>query len=292
MASMPQKMPFAAKDTAQRLVPHASEKPWGRVDLGPWGVSLKGGGRIGEIHHRMAGATDPELLVKTLFTGERLSVQVHPDATAARAAGHSRGKDEAWVVLAADAGASIGLGLKRPCDAGALRAAALDGSIVDMMHWHPCAAGDVFFCPAGTVHAIGAGVTLFEVQQNLDLTYRLYDYGRPRSLHLDAAVGVASVDAWTPPAAPRLLGQGRELLVEGPGFVLERIAFSDGGMIRPAADRPAWLAIIAGEAQIGSEVARAGEVWHMEVPVSVSGEALVLLAYPGAVAAPDIWRGE
>ena len=291
MASLPQNEPVAAKGTAQRLVPHASEKPWGRHDLGAWGVSPPGA-KIGEIHHRMLEESDPALLVKTLFTGERLSVQVHPDAAAARAAGHSRGKDEAWVVLAADPGATIGLGLKATCEAETLRAAALDGSIIDMMVWHSCQPGDVFFCPAGTVHAIGAGVTLFEVQQNLDLTYRLYDYGRQRSLHLDEALGVAVLAGWAPPEVPRVWGRGRELLVEGPGFVLERVLIGGSGTVGPAQDGAVWIAVVSGEVEICGERACAGEVWHAADEVTVSGDALVLLAYPGAAAANGIWRGE
>jgi mannose-6-phosphate isomerase len=190
-------------------------------------------------------------------------------------------------VLAAEPGATIGLGLKAPTDAAVLRAAALDGSIIDMMIWHPCAPGDVFYTPAGTIHAIGAGVTLFEVQQNLDLTFRLFDYGRDRELHLDAALAVADLSGWAPPAALASPGPGRELLVEGQGFVLERLRLSGSGTL---AGRPAWAAIIAGEARFGGQAARAGEVWYVDAPVQVSGDVVMLLAYPGAAAATDLWR--
>src|SRR3546814_2738640 len=91
-----------------------------------------------------------------------------------------RGKDEAWLILAAEPDSTIALGTKRPVGREELRDAALDGSIEDLLDWKPVKAGDFYYSPAGTVHAIGAGITLIEVQQNVDLTYRLYDYGRPR----------------------------------------------------------------------------------------------------------------
>lgn len=294
MASRLKSVSADAAPSPQRLVPVASAKPWGRRIAGPWalaGAGLDDGAIIGEIHHRLPGGDDPELLVKTLFTGERLSVQVHPDAAAAGRAGFSRGKDEAWLVLEAEPGATIGLGLKVATDAAALRAAALDGSIVDMMIWHPARAGDVLFCPAGTIHAIGAGVTLFEIQQNLDLTWRLHDYGRGRDLHLDAALAVACTDAWVPPAALPAAGVGRALLVEGPGFVFERLRLDGGGVVSPAPGRPVWMAIIDGAIEIGGAAATPGDVWYADGGCAVSGAGTLLLAYPGAAAVPQLWQG-
>jgi mannose-6-phosphate isomerase len=277
---------------AVRLAAVPSIKPWGRHDLGKWGGCLAGtraSGPIGEIHHRADGADDSEIFVKTLFTGERLSVQVHPDAAAAEARGHRRGKDEAWVVLAAEAGATIGLGLKAPVTAEALRAAALDGSIVDLMHWHPCTVGDVFFTPAGTIHAIGGGVMLFEVQQNLDLTYRLYDYGRPRELHLDDALAVVDLSAWNPPAPPVHLAAGHELLVAGPGFVLERVQ-AGRGRLAPPVTGPLWVSVIDGSFAFGDGTASVGDVWQVTAPVDVTGQGQLLLAYAGADPVRDTWR--
>lgn len=276
---------------AVRLAAVPAIKPWGRHDLGRWGGCLDGdrvAGPIGEIHHRTDGVDDPELFVKTLFTGERLSVQVHPDAEAAQRRGYRRGKDEAWVVLAAEPGATIGLGLKRAVTAKVLRAAALDGSIVDLMHWHPCGAGDVFFTPAGTIHAIGSGVTLFEVQQNLDLTYRLYDYGRARELHLDDALAVVDLSAWSSPPPPEQLGAGHELLVAGPGFVLERLQ-AGPGRLAPPASGPLWVSVIDGSVRFGGAAATAGDVWQVTAPIDLAGDGLLLLAYAGGHPAPDIW---
>lgn len=262
---------------AIRLQAHAIAKPWGRRQLGPWGLGLGGAEPIGEIHHMAADGFDRPLLVKTLFTAERLSVQVHPDNEAAAARGHARGKDEAWVVLAAEPGAAIGVGLDTPMDAAALRAAALDGSLVDRLVWRPCSPGDVFFTPAGTIHAVGGGLTLFEIQQNLDVTYRLLDYGRGRRLDLDDAVAVANAGPWQA-TTPRRAG-GRDLLVEGPAFVIER--GRGPGRISASAAAPVWIAVVSGIGHIDGAVLRPGEVWLTEAPLAVTGDAELLLAHEG-----------
>lgn len=293
MASTPQTIAALAVDMPRRLVPFREERPWGRrLDAlsGLPGPTLPPDTLIGEIHHRLPHVEDPELLVKTLFTGERLSVQVHPDAVAARRLGHRRGKDEAWVVVAAEPGAVIGMGLSVSTDAATLRAAALDGSVLDMMVWHPCRAGDVLFCPAGTIHAIGAGLTLIEVQQNLDLTFRLHDYGRGRELHLDQALAVADLGAWTAPAPSRRPGPGRELLVEGPGFMIERLAVDGHGVVAPAPGRPVWLVVIAGSVRCNGMPVQAGEVWFAEDAFEVSGSGELLAACPGGGPVPGLWR--
>ena len=167
-------------------------KPWGRVRLPP-PFDNPTGDRIGEIWFESPAGTDLPFLTKYIFTSERLSVQVHPDDAQAKAIGLERGKTECWYVLDADATAEIGLGLNKPAAPEELRSAAIDGSIVGMLNWLSVKPGDFFYVPAGTIHAIGAGVSLLEFQQNSDVTYRLYDYGRPRELHLDEAVVVSSL---------------------------------------------------------------------------------------------------
>ncbi len=292
MAARPDKIATRVA-AAVRLAPRIKPKPWGRTTLGNWGLGLcasADGQPIGEIHHIGDAAADPALLVKTLFTAERLSVQVHPGDTAARAQGARRGKDEAWVVLAAEPGATIGLGLRAPADSDTLRAAALDGSIVDLLHWHACAPGDVFFTPAGTIHAIGGGVTLFEIQQNCDLTYRLFDYGRGRALHLDDGLAVADTGAWQRPGPPLAPGPGRELLVAGPSFVLERITLAGGGVLRPPAGHPAWVAVAGGSGRLGDAAFGVGEVWSVDAPLAVSGVAELLVAHAGQGAIADLWQ--
>lgn len=162
-------------------------KPWG-MDALPAPFIAEKGERIGEIWFDPPAQLD-DVLVKYLFTSEKLSVQVHPSD--AQAPAGSRGKEECWLVLDAEPGASLAIGFREPIDADAMRAAALDGSIEGLLEWHPVQRGDFFYLPAGTVHAIGAGVTILEIQQNSDITYRLFDYGRPRELHLEESIAVA-----------------------------------------------------------------------------------------------------
>lgn len=193
------------------------EKPWGR-DVLPAPFAAPAGQRIGEIWFEPPPELS-ELLVKYIFTSEKLSVQVHPsDAQLPE-----YGKDECWLIVDADPGAVLGIGFREATGSEAMRQAALDGSIVGLMEWHNVRAGDFFYIPAGTVHAIGAGISLIEVQQNSDVTYRLYDYGRPRELHLDHAVAVARGEPY-PMALHRTVPlRGSVTLVDGPLFRLDRI---------------------------------------------------------------------
>jgi mannose-6-phosphate isomerase len=259
----------------RRLTSRHVERIWGRRDLPPaFAPPSPLAEPVGEIWFEDEAARDPELLVKYLFTAERLSVQVHPGDEAARARGFARGKDEAWYVIAAEPGAAIGLGLTRSVSIEELRAASLDGSIETLLDWRPVAAGDTFYSPAGTIHAIGGGVSLIEIQQNLDLTYRLYDYGRPRELHLDEALAVARPGPWSPPFEPREAGPGRTILAAGRAFVLERwIAGGEAG-----ADMLV-IPLAAGGAIAGSPL-EAGTVWRVDGTARVEG-ADVLVAYPG-----------
>lgn len=197
------------------------EKPWGK-DLLPAPFATPPGKRIGEIWF-VPPADLPQLLVKYLFTSEKLSVQVHPSDSQTLAAGLGRqGKEECWLVIDAEPGATLGIGFKDRIEAAAMREAALDGSIEDLLVWHPVAAGDFFYIPANTVHAIGGGCSIIEIQQNSDITYRLYDYGRPRELHLDEAIAVAKGE---PHAAGlrRHVPPGDLSLVEGPYFRLDQV---------------------------------------------------------------------
>lgn len=188
----------------------------GREVETPWGRDDGSGRKVGEIWFEAPDGRPLPLLVKYLFTSEALSVQVHPDDDQARARGLPNGKSECWYVVAAEPGARIGLGFDRALTPEELRAAALDGSIERLMTWHAAQAGDFFSVPAGTVHAIGAGLTLIEVQQPSDTTYRLYDYGRPRELHLDDAVAVAAAA----PYPPDMRRSGGRLLLDGPHFAI------------------------------------------------------------------------
>lgn len=179
------------------------------------------------------GARFP-LLLKLLDAARPLSLQVHPDDAAAQRAGAPMGKSEAWWVLAATPGARLWWGVREAIEPARLRRALEAGTAMALMREEVVAAGALVVNPAGTIHALGAGVLAFEVQQASDITYRLYDHGalgadgRPRELHLDQGLAVASLRPGGALAdAPRRLGVGREELVRSDSFVLE--SWGEGG---------------------------------------------------------------
>lgn len=277
--------------TAKRLTTRVVEKPWGRRELLPCFDAVPvDGSPVGEIWFEDPARTDRPLLIKYLFTSERLSIQVHPGDRAARAAGHLRGKDEAWVVLDADDDAVIGIGLKQPVSRDALRDAALDGRIVDLVDWRSSRAGDVYYSPAGTVHALGQGLTIVEVQQNVDLTYRLYDYGRPRELHLDDGIAAAEPTPYVAPHTQREATRGRTILAEGPAFVLERLTGPLSGPLNADKELPVWLIPVAGEGHIGDDRLAPGSVWIVEGPANfaLAAGSDLLVTYPTATWKPDL----
>lgn len=198
------------------------EKPWGRREL-PAPFTNSTDQPIGEIWFEPPAELGA-LLVKYIFTSEKLSVQCHPSDDQTEASGLGRqGKEECWLVLDAQPGATLAIGFNDPVDQATMRQAALDGSIEDILTWHPVEPGDFFYIPANTVHAIGAGITLVEVQQNSDITYRLYDYGRPRELHLEQGMAVALGTPYPPELHQRVAKAGAATLVEGPHFRLDRL---------------------------------------------------------------------
>lgn len=268
--------------TAKRLTTHRVEKPWGRHTLWPgFANPAPDGDPVGEIWFQDEGGREPELLVKYLFTAEKLSIQVHPDDEAARKAGYERGKDEAWVILDAEPDATIAIGTHEPVDHERLRAAALDGSIEDLVDWKSVKKDEVYYSPAGTVHAIGPGVTIVEVQQNVDLTYRLYDYGRPRELHLDEGIAVSDAKPFVPNFTPEEESPGRTILCEGPKFVLERWTRLSGALAMPDGT-PGWFVPLKGAGTLDGQDWKAGECWLVEgdAALEASGDSDILYAYP------------
>ena len=226
------------------------EKPWGRTELPPI-FDAPVGTRIGEVW--FTGAGEQPLLVKYLFTSERLSIQVHPNHDQARARGLPSGKNECWTILDAEPDAKLALGLKHEVSADELRSAALDGSIEELMDWRPVRAGDFFMVPAGTIHAVGAKISLLEFQQNSDVTFRLYDYGRPRELHLDDGIAVARRDRYPDSLAQHLSSEEDRTLVDGPPFVLMH-THADA-----LTERERWVIPLEGQARSQGEHAEAGE---------------------------------
>ena len=267
-----------------KLAQHRVEKPWGRHRLFPgFPDPALGAEPVGEVWFQAPGDATPDLLIKYLFTAEKLSVQVHPDDAQAQARGLPRGKDECWLILDAEPESTIAIGTLAEMSADELRAAALDGSIESKVDWKPARAGDFFYSASGTIHAIGAGLTLIEVQQNSETTYRLYDYGRARELHLDDGVAVADPRPWTPLPIPGEVAQGRSILVEGPKFVLERWSAGARSVAVPDGSS-AWLVPIAGAGTVDATPFAAGECLTVTGQARVVAEAGsdLLFAYPGS----------
>ncbi len=238
-----------------RIEPVFRAKIWGSLELEPW--FERPDDLIGEVWF----PPPPEIpiLVKFLFTSDRLSVQVHPNDAYARRRENSAGKSEMWHILRAAAGASIALGFEKPITRQRLRDAALSGEIEKLVRWIPVAAGDTYYTPAGTVHALGGGLALCEIQQQSDITYRLYDYGRPRALHLSQALEVAELGVHPGAAIPEPAGAGREVLVRSEHFTTELLRFADKAEY--TAERLHLLIAIEGRGAFGEQAFRQGEVW-------------------------------
>lgn len=237
------------------LVTKSVEKPWGQDRL-PSPFSTPEGRRIGEIWFEPPPEL-PELLVKYLFTSENLSVQVHPSD--GQAPPGSRGKEECWLILSAEPGAKLAVGFRDRVTPDDMRAAALDGSIEDLLEWHDVRPGDFVYLTPGTVHAIGAGLSLIEVQQNSDITYRLYDYGRPRELHLDEAIAVAHGAPHPARLRRHLPDRGSVELVDGPHFRLHRLdGAPDGHTVASYAGRPLLVIPVDAPVQAGEATIEPG----------------------------------
>ncbi len=233
---------------------HTVPKPWGVVDLRPWSNARHDGNAIGEIWYERPGgaAADSSLLLKLLFTSQPLSIQVHPDDAFAHSMGLPRGKSEAWYVLSATPEAKVALGLKQRMAPQQLREAVDDGSISNLVVWRAVSPDDVIFVPAGTIHAIGAGLVIAELQQRSDATFRLFDHGRQRELHIESAMAVANAGPADFRAQPNRLTNERTLLVSNPHFVFEKIDLPPNSAWCLAADRETWLLVISGGARTGS----------------------------------------
>ena len=233
---------------------HALPKPWGVVDLRPWSNARHDDGAIGEIWYERPGrdAADPLLLLKLLFTNQPLSIQVHPDDAFAHSIGLPSGKTEAWYVLSAAPDAKVALGLNRRLTPQQLREAIDDGSISDLVVWQTVSPDDVIFVPAGTIHAIGAGLVIAELQQRSDATFRLFDHGRQRELHIESAIAVANAGPADFQVQPNQLTAERTLLVSSPHFVFERINLAPDSTWCLEAERETWLLVLNGGAIAGS----------------------------------------
>src|ERR1700733_14929346 len=291
--SSTQRQSREARVTIEHAIVRTKPKPWGSLDLRPWSEASPTDGPIGELWFGRPDQAAPEtaLLLKLLFTTEPLSIQVHPDDAFARSIGLANGKTEAWYILSATAGAEVALGLNYPRSAVELRSAITDGSIANILHWRPVHQGDVFFIPAGTIHAIGAGIVLAEIQQHSDATFRLFDYGRRRELQIENAVAVATIGPLKPQSPPERLTGARTALTVNPHFVLERIDLLPGSVWMLDAPKEAWLLVIEGHAQLGGTRLSLGDAVFLQADhadIAAGADGLkALLAYPGPTINPD-----
>jgi mannose-6-phosphate isomerase len=272
-------------------IEHASvrvvRKPWGVADLRPWSGIDGSHDAIGELWFQRVdqNAPGPALLLKLLFSSAPLSVQVHPDDAFARSIGLPNGKSEAWYILSAAPGARVAVGLKRHLTPQELRASIRDGSIASLTQWRAVAKGDIIFVPAGTIHAIGAGIVLAEIQQHSDATFRLFDYGRRRELHEDNAVAVSDAGPLQAQPGPRRLTDDRTVLIASQHFVLERVDLSPNSNWALNTDRETWILVIEGSGRIALTDTTLGDAMFIEadrtgIEAGTAGMS-GLVAYPG-----------
>jgi len=245
-------------------------------------VQEYGADLVGTRSFARYGADFP-LLAKFIDAAYNLSVQVHPNdayAHTVEAASRFHGKTEAWYILHAEPGADLIHGLAKAGSRDQLAGALADGSLLGLLRRVPARAGDTIFVPAGTIHAINAGIMLFEIQQKSDLTYRVYDYdrrdaqGRPRALHIERALDVTSYDAALPAVVePKRLDAARTLLVSCPYFAMERLDLA--APLAAATDPGSFeiLTVIDGAARLA---------WADGEQRLARGESIVLPASLGA----------
>lgn len=252
---------------------------WEVVDLGEDQSRVHGGPFDGSSLHdlvrehsikllgRHAACQQFPLLFKFLDTAETMSVQVHPnDAQAATLAPGQHGKSEAWFILAADPNSRLSVGLKSGVDRATLERHLVAGTVEQCLQSIPARVGDVISVPAGTVHAIGAGIALAEIQQSSDVTFRLFDWnrrdahGRSRPLHIEQALQCIDFSLGpVSPLVPRPLnadGGLSEELIQSEYFVWRRHTLTATRIRLPEEDRCRILSLIDGHAKIVSATGR------------------------------------
>ena len=268
-----------------RIAPRFVDRVWGTWDLRPWFDRVAVGHPVGEVWltgdecmvetgahagktlgalFRVAseallgaGAPSPEspLLIKVIFAREKLSVQVHPDDKLAQKYGQPRGKSECWYALAAEPEAQVAVGLKPGLTLGKVREEIDAGTLEGSLKMLPVTEGDAIFVDAGTVHAIWPGSILLETQQNCDLTYRMYDYGRGRELHIQKALESTRLITRAGKVSARVLAD-RAILVDAEYFHVERLRVAGSRAstsLRGEGERPqglAYLFAVAGAGRI------------------------------------------
>jgi mannose-6-phosphate isomerase len=280
-----------------RLAPWFAERVWGSRDLHPWYDRVAAGGEpigeawltgeqcvvatgahagqtlgalFAEAPEALLGSAAPRgsvgaspLLIKVIFAREKLSVQVHPDDAMARKYGDPRGKAECWYVLEAEPDSQVACGLKPGVTLDEVKAGIKTGTLEQSLNLLDVARGEMIFVDAGTVHAIWPGSILLETQQNCDLTYRMYDYGRGRELHIQKSLEATRLVTHAGKISPRVLTDRMILIEEGYfcveclGVVGSRTSASLPGPSLAGEAEPApglqYLFVAGGEARIFGE---------------------------------------
>ena len=244
----------------RQVEPVFVERVWGVESLAP--LFPDQSKRIGEVWFQPT--PDFPVLIKFLFTSQKLSIQVHPDDEFASEHESSRGKTEMWHILKAEPGASIALGFREALEPATVRQAVHDTTLSDLLNWVPVQAGDTLFAEAGVVHAIGGGIVLCEIQQNSDVTYRIYDYGRPRELHLEKGLKVSKLEPYD--------GR-RQYPVSCKHFTTELIEVTERTI--PTDARDSVLIALHGTGHVNGHPFEPGQVWLVpagDPPVQLTAE--------------------
>jgi mannose-6-phosphate isomerase len=224
------------------------------------------------------------LLIKFLFPQEKLSVQVHPDDEGAKQIGQACGKTECWYVLKAEPGAQVGLGLAPGTTREQLERAINETRAEKLLNWIDLHAGDLIYVDAGTVHAIGPGSVIVETQQNSDTTYRLYDYGRPRELHIEKGLAVTKEKTRAGKIAPQALSDGDLRLVASPCFTVEKWHLKKPRDLSTSSASPSVLVALEGCGVV--------ETQGNQPVTFTKGEAVVLPAALGKFQLRPQWQLE
>jgi mannose-6-phosphate isomerase len=257
-----------------------------------------------QLGRELTGPADPArifpVLTKIIDAREALSVQVHPDdAYAQRVEGQPNGKTECWYILAAEPGAELVLGWTRDTNRVEYEQRVAAGTLGEILRRVKVAPGEAYYLPAGTLHAIGAGIQLFETQQASDLTYRIFDWnrvgadGKPRQLHVAKAADVLDFRATMPGAVKQLVfdddGVERTVAIADRRFIVERIRFAQGGASITTDGRPvALMALAMGLTLRTGETLTALRPWQTalvpaalaQVSFETAGEALLVRIDP------------
>lgn len=293
------------------MTPLFDPRPWGRLDLSPiydrrfkqpigesWltgdNCKIQSGPLAGkslqelasQYKRKLVGDAAPNetrfpLLAKFLFPQEKLSVQVHPDDNDARALGEPWGKTECWYVAHADPGAEIGLGLKAGVTRAEFERSIRENRAEELLNWIKVFAGDMIYVAGGTVHTLGPGSIIVETQQQSDTTFRLYDYGRPRELHLEHGLRVIKESAPSGKVrgqAPSKLDQNGnciQSLVASGYFVVEKFELTSQQTCLPLKGRSSAQILVAtdGEASLeahGCDPVTFGKGDAVVVPACIS----------------------